>query len=136
MYEIDFSDKSWMRKYEAHNFFRWFVEWDFVKEGRDSGFPWCCIVYYKVRLFFMAIWIITFNSYGPFNISIGDDKVFRSKKEMDAYFDTSEWKRQAQHITCWFHKILYALQRKEHTYYDCRECGWKQFEKKDCNRCN
>ena len=123
------------RKEGLEYLLKWFVDWGFIRDGLDSGFPWCCIVYYKVRLFSMYIWMILFNNIIPFDPNRNCKEGYSSEAAWREYTKTKEYRRKAQHIVCWFHKVLYWIQSKEHTYHRCTKCKWMQFEHKKCNRC-
>ena len=86
------------------------------KNGRDSGFPDCCNVYYHVRALSMYAWILATGNYGFFHM----------------YFEKEDPK--TQHVCCPLHKFLYRNGRG-FVYLHCVDCNWMQLNSCKCYRC-
>lgn len=78
-----------------------------VHEGRDSGYPWCCIIYFILRgwLFDLTGYLIPLHT------------------------------KSFQHTACPYHVLVYKLGRYKPRYYTCRTCGWVQLNRRKCNIC-
>jgi hypothetical protein len=108
--------------------FRQLANMSFVKAGRDSGFPPCCIAYYKVRAITMNVWVMIFGNYGffvnPVHYTFHDEQ------------GRKEYRRcHPSHVLCWFHKIKYWGREWTNAYHTCPKCDWQQFEDPECRRC-
>lgn len=98
------------RPYALKNLINTLSNWDFIKNGRESGYSWCCIIWFKIRAIYMDLDNYIFNRYW----TLPDDDQF-------------------QHVACPFHIIYY----KNHPfkYYNCKKHNWEQFQIKDCIKC-
>lgn len=79
---------------------------DDIKDGLDSGFSLCCIVYFLVR---RAIYGLT-------------GKLIQLKQP-----------KESQHVLCPFHIWWHSLMPMR--YHNCTTCNWKQYNKPKCVKC-
>jgi hypothetical protein len=98
------------------------------RNGRDSGFPPCCRVYFTVRSISMDLWVIAFGNYGFFV----DPSYQQPMGPAERKFYRST---HASHVLCWFHKLAYYGKDWSKAYHTCPTCNWQQFEVKECTRC-
>lgn len=84
-----------------------------IKAGKDSGYSYCCILYFLIRLIYVnfRLFVLKWPIYG----SIGDRKP------------------KYNHVVCPI--CRFKLKNKEVKYYKCKDCGWIQFEDPCCNNC-
>ena len=108
------------RRYALKNLKRNFESIAFIKHGRDSGYPPCCIAYYWIRSVLMNIHAIIFGNYG----------FFYTMKD-----GAPRWRpvNGPRHVLCWFHKVVYR--NKPMVYHMCEPCNWLQFQQPKCNKC-
>lgn len=129
--------KAWSRQNGKKHFFKWFKEWDFIKNGVESGFHPCCIVHFKVRSFFMNLHEWAFGCLGVFDPN-KDVKAWYEdqKEEMDKYLNSTWYLvRHPGYVCCPFHTArLYTTQRP-YEWHKCGKCGWSQIRFKECKRC-
>lgn len=78
-------------------------------KGRLSGYPWCCRLYFYVRLFVL--------------------NVFGSK--FLALFKNLHNKKIG-YVQCILHNVLYRLNLYTVNKYRCPECGWDQIKGNSC----
>jgi len=82
----------------------------------------------------MYLWQILFDNYGPF-CNNRETKVFKTDEEYNAWKNSLEAKRHPGHITCWCHKVVYALKQTPTEWYVCKDCKWSQLKNPICTRC-
>lgn len=82
-----------------------------IKLGKDSGYPPCCIATFLVRMFAIEV---------NFKINGGYPKWCLSPTE-----------KGRQHIVCPYHKLTI----KQYVYHTCDKCGWHQYNDPDCKNC-
>lgn len=87
------------------------------RNGRKSGFPDCCNVWFHVRLVSMFSWIRLTGNYGFFHM----------------YFKKED-KDQLQHVCCPLHKFLYRNGRG-YVYLFCEDCNNMQLNSHTCYKC-
>lgn len=83
-----------------------------IREGRKSGFSWCCVFWY----------LLTRNIIRP---------LFRVYVNCTAT-DRAEW---TSHVLCPRCAHRYSKTLAMATYYDCAHCGWRQFQNSVCCKC-
>jgi len=76
-----------------------------VAEGRDSGYPWCCIVAYFFKTKLIPKWLCRL--------------LPRISKQ--------------EHVYCPFHIIYHLIVAPK--YFYCHNCHWSQYRKPECNKC-
>lgn len=79
-----------------------------IREGRDSGFSWCCIAYFLIRMY---IGKITGKWLGyPTQI------------------------KGIEHVLCPFHYLYYLISPIK-SYFYCGRCRWLQYGNPACFKC-
>jgi len=76
-----------------------------IVEGRDSGYPWCCIVAYFIKTKLMPKW--------TWNLLPAIPK--------------------SDHVYCPLHIIYHLIVAPK--YFHCHNCNWTQYYKSECNKC-
>lgn len=82
--------------------------------GWYSNYSKCCIFYYLIRSFFLNIYVIIFNSYGPFNKS----------------------NPTTRHIVCPCCQVKNRLIKHVHEYSYCKKHDWLYYGKGICRLCS
>ncbi len=136
-----YNKKEWkqrVRKGGKEDFCKWFIEWDFIKKGLDSGFHPCCVAHFKMRLLFMSLHEWAFGTLGIFD----PNKDVRSwtsdqEEEMNKYLTSTKYMlAHPGYVSCWFHTTLRYATRRPYEWYKCRKCKWAQIRFKKCRRCS
>ena len=120
------------RRYSIQELAKWPFEWSFIKSGRDSGFPWCCIVWFKIRYLSLHVYELIFGNCGPFG---GEHHTFYNEEEYLKYINSEERQYEENHILCPYHKLHKLIFKPKFQYFTCEKCGWIQFKNKICKRC-
>lgn len=83
------------------------------KDGKDSGFSWCCVVWFLIRGRILRItgYYIDF-----------EHKLYGEKYSNRHY--------KVRHVLCPFH-----AHGKIKKYYTCKKCEWVQYGNKKCVKC-
>jgi hypothetical protein len=85
-----------------------------IKAGRQSAFPWCCVIWFFIRKF------VLFSV-----LKVSATKVIeRMRKD----------KVRAMHVPCPLHWTKYRL-TGDPVYVSCINCRWMQLEDPICRRC-
>lgn len=80
----------------------------FYRDGRESGFPLCCIAYFLVR---HIVWKLT-----------------------GKLIELSEQPENSEHVLCPFHLIWHKFFPMK-GYHTCYTCNWQQYGNPNCVKC-
>jgi len=91
------------------------VDKNYIKNGKDSGYSSCCIVWYRLRGIILCL-----------------QRLITGRLPIAELVDPNNPPKY-QHILCPVCLIKYR--NRDVKYYECKKCGWHQFENSICNRC-